>query len=245
MAEAASAPPCAAVRPRPKRPRAPRPRRAAPHSELDLALDAAAATPQPTPTTFAELGLDARLVRALAARDIHEPFAIQARALPDALAGRDVLGRAQTGFGQDAGLRPSAADPARGHHGPASRQGTPRPGPRPDPRARPAGRRRARPAGPQHGREHRHGLRGRVDQQADCPRARRRHRRGDARPASSTCWSGVPARSPTSRSPCSTRRTTWPTWASCPRSPASWTRHPRAASGCSSPRPWTAGSASW
>jgi hypothetical protein len=79
--------------------RPPRPRRAEPHSELDLALDAAAAAPQPTATTFAELGLDARLVRALAARDIREPFAIQARALPDALAGRDVLGRAQRGSG--------------------------------------------------------------------------------------------------------------------------------------------------
>ena len=31
---------------------------------------------------------------------IREPFAIQARALPDALAGRDVLGRAQTGSGK-------------------------------------------------------------------------------------------------------------------------------------------------
>src|SRR5208282_156859 len=77
-----------------------RPPRAEPHSELDLALDAAAATPQPTPATFAELGLDDRLVRALSARDIREPFAIQARALPDALAGRDVLGRAQTGSGK-------------------------------------------------------------------------------------------------------------------------------------------------
>ena len=80
--------------------RAPQPRRAGPHSELDLALDAAAATPQPATATFAELGLDARLVQALAARDIREPFAIQARALPDALAGRDVLGRAQTGSGK-------------------------------------------------------------------------------------------------------------------------------------------------
>ena len=79
---------------------APRPRRAEPHSELDLALDAAAAAPQPASATFADLGLDARLVRALAARDIREPFAIQARALPDALAGRDVLGRAQTGSGK-------------------------------------------------------------------------------------------------------------------------------------------------
>jgi superfamily II DNA/RNA helicase len=85
---------------RPRAAQAPRPQRVQPHSELDLALDAAAAAPQPTAATFAELGLDARLVRALAARDIHEPFAIQARALPDALAGRDVLGRAQTGSGK-------------------------------------------------------------------------------------------------------------------------------------------------
>ena len=83
-----------------KHPRTPRPQRVQPQSELDLALDAAAAAPQPTAATFAELGLDPRLVRALAARDIHEPFAIQARALPDALAGRDVLGRAQTGSGK-------------------------------------------------------------------------------------------------------------------------------------------------
>jgi superfamily II DNA/RNA helicase len=83
-----------------RHPQGPRPPRAEPYSELDQALDAAAAAPQPAPATFAELGLDDRLVRALAARDIHEPFAIQARALPDALAGRDVLGRAQTGSGK-------------------------------------------------------------------------------------------------------------------------------------------------
>ena len=80
-------------------PQAPR-RRTESYSELDLALDAAADAPQPTAATFAELGLDARLVRALVAGDIREPFAIQARALPDALAGRDVLGRAQTGSGK-------------------------------------------------------------------------------------------------------------------------------------------------
>src|SRR6516165_4598879 len=85
----------------PARPaRTPRPQRAEPHSELDLALDAAAAAPQPAVATFGELGLDPRLVQALAAHDIREPFAIQARALPDALAGRDVLGRAQTGSGK-------------------------------------------------------------------------------------------------------------------------------------------------
>src|SRR5271154_1110184 len=84
----------------PRTPRAPESRPASPHSALDLALDAAAAAPQPAAATFGELGLDPRLVSALAAGDIHEPFAIQARALPDALAGRDVLGRAQTGSGK-------------------------------------------------------------------------------------------------------------------------------------------------
>ncbi|HTX83176.1 MAG TPA: DEAD/DEAH box helicase [Streptosporangiaceae bacterium] len=69
-------------------------------SELDRALAAAAEQPQPPAMTFAELGLSGPLVAALAARDIREPFAIQARALPDALAGRDVLGRAETGSGK-------------------------------------------------------------------------------------------------------------------------------------------------
>ncbi|HEX9623478.1 MAG TPA: DEAD/DEAH box helicase [Streptosporangiaceae bacterium] len=56
--------------------------------------------PSPPPTTFAALGVPAPLVAVLADRGIHEPFAIQARAMPDALAGRDVLGRAQTGSGK-------------------------------------------------------------------------------------------------------------------------------------------------
>ncbi len=80
---------------RPVRPAAENPR-----SELDRALAAAAELPQPPVMTFAELGLEPRLVAALAARDIREPFAIQARALPDALAGKDVLGRAETGSGK-------------------------------------------------------------------------------------------------------------------------------------------------
>jgi len=56
--------------------------------------------PPPPPVTFAALGVPAPLVAALTSRGIHEPFAIQARAMPDALAGRDVLGRAQTGSGK-------------------------------------------------------------------------------------------------------------------------------------------------
>jgi superfamily II DNA/RNA helicase len=71
-----------------------------PQSALDRALAQAATAPQPTQVTFAELGLDPRLVAALATSGITEPFAIQTRALPDALAGRDVLGKAQTGSGK-------------------------------------------------------------------------------------------------------------------------------------------------
>ncbi|HXS64597.1 MAG TPA: DEAD/DEAH box helicase [Streptosporangiaceae bacterium] len=66
------------------------------HRELQAALE----LPAPPPATFAELGVPALLVARLAAQGIHEPFAIQSRALPDALAGRDVLGRAQTGSGK-------------------------------------------------------------------------------------------------------------------------------------------------
>src|SRR5271166_4606726 len=83
---------------RPSRPV--RPPQADPYSGLDGALSDAAAQPAPATASFAELGLPERLISALAARNIHEPFAIQARALPDAMAGRDVLGRAQTGSGK-------------------------------------------------------------------------------------------------------------------------------------------------
>ncbi len=50
--------------------------------------------------TFADLGVPAPLAAALAAQDIHRPFAIQTVSLPDTLAGRDVLGRGQTGSGK-------------------------------------------------------------------------------------------------------------------------------------------------
>jgi superfamily II DNA/RNA helicase len=72
-------------------------------SDLELALDAAAdaAAAQPDePTTFAALGLPERLVIALARRGMEAPFAIQTRAIPDALAGKDVLGRGATGSGK-------------------------------------------------------------------------------------------------------------------------------------------------
>ena len=50
--------------------------------------------------SFAALGVPARIVAALAARRITSPFPIQAAVLRDALAGRDVCGRAPTGSGK-------------------------------------------------------------------------------------------------------------------------------------------------
>ena len=66
---------------------------------LDAAADAAAAAPD-TSSTFASLGLPQKLVTVLERRGMRAPFAIQTRAIPDALAGRDVLGRGQTGSGK-------------------------------------------------------------------------------------------------------------------------------------------------
>jgi ATP-dependent RNA helicase RhlE len=50
--------------------------------------------------SFSELGVSARIVRALAERDINAPFPIQAKVLSDALAGRDILAKAPTGSGK-------------------------------------------------------------------------------------------------------------------------------------------------
>ena len=50
--------------------------------------------------TFSELGLRAEIVDALTARGITSPFPIQALTISDALAGRDVCGKAKTGSGK-------------------------------------------------------------------------------------------------------------------------------------------------
>ena len=49
---------------------------------------------------FASLGVPSSLVHQLAQAGIETPFPIQTATIPDALAGRDVLGRAQTGSGK-------------------------------------------------------------------------------------------------------------------------------------------------
>nr|WP_238357220.1 DEAD/DEAH box helicase [Kribbella italica] len=53
---------------------------------------------------FAALGLAPRLVQRLAREGIDKPFPIQAATIPDALSGKDVLGRGQTGSGKTLGF---------------------------------------------------------------------------------------------------------------------------------------------
>jgi superfamily II DNA/RNA helicase len=69
--------------------------------------------------TFSDLGVPSDLVAALQRRSITEPFAVQAATIPDAMAGRDVCGKAPTGsgktlaFGVPLVVRVAAARPRR------------------------------------------------------------------------------------------------------------------------------------
>ena len=67
------------------------------------------------PPTFADLGVPADLVARLSSRGIVEPFAIQAAAIPAALGGDDVCGKAPTGSGKTLAFGiPLAARVAKG-----------------------------------------------------------------------------------------------------------------------------------
>ncbi len=54
--------------------------------------------------SFLQLGVSAPVVDALRKRGVHTPFPIQSLVMRDALAGRDVLGRSQTGSGKTLGF---------------------------------------------------------------------------------------------------------------------------------------------
>ncbi|MEZ5245050.1 MAG: DEAD/DEAH box helicase [Acidimicrobiales bacterium] len=57
-------------------------------------------TATPLPESFADLGLSDEIVDVLNERGITSPFPVQALTIPDALAGRDVCGKAKTGSGK-------------------------------------------------------------------------------------------------------------------------------------------------
>ncbi|MEP6979626.1 MAG: DEAD/DEAH box helicase [Nakamurella sp.] len=83
------------------------------HSAVPLEADAEAAIEppplelapvKPDAPTFAELGVDPRLVAALAETGIERTFAIQELTLPIALQGHDLIGQARTGMGKTLGF---------------------------------------------------------------------------------------------------------------------------------------------
>ncbi|MFB7231270.1 DEAD/DEAH box helicase [Streptomyces fimicarius] len=60
----------------------------------------ASETPAEPTVTFGDLGLPEGIVRKLAQNGVTTPFPIQAATIPDALAGKDILGRGRTGSGK-------------------------------------------------------------------------------------------------------------------------------------------------
>ena len=57
-----------------------------------------------TATTFSSLELDESLLTALEEKGYQRPNAIQAEAIPAAMEGRDILGSAPTGTGENSGI---------------------------------------------------------------------------------------------------------------------------------------------
>ncbi|MFI0503637.1 DEAD/DEAH box helicase [Streptomyces albogriseolus] len=70
-----------------------------PENTEDTDTTAVTATAAPE-LTFADLGLPEGVVRKLAQNGVTSPFPIQAATIPDALAGKDILGRGRTGSGK-------------------------------------------------------------------------------------------------------------------------------------------------
>ncbi|BFO22792.1 hypothetical protein SHKM778_91800 [Streptomyces sp. KM77-8] len=66
-------------------------------ADTDLDVTTEVAAPE---MTFADLGLPEGVVRKLAQNGVTSPFPIQAATIPDALAGKDILGRGRTGSGK-------------------------------------------------------------------------------------------------------------------------------------------------
>ncbi|MFD9089846.1 DEAD/DEAH box helicase [Streptomyces prasinus] len=68
-------------------------------TDIDVTDDGDSADSAPE-LTFASLGLPEGVVRKLAQNGVTSPFPIQAATIPDALAGKDILGRGRTGSGK-------------------------------------------------------------------------------------------------------------------------------------------------
>ncbi|WP_329546780.1 DEAD/DEAH box helicase [Streptomyces sp. NBC_01356] len=67
---------------------------------VETTVESAPETPETPAITFGSLGLPDGIVRKLAQNGVTAPFPIQAATIPDALAGKDILGRGRTGSGK-------------------------------------------------------------------------------------------------------------------------------------------------
>src|SRR5438128_11291644 len=73
------------------------------------------------PETFSSLGVSAEVEQSLVDRGITAPFRIQRLVVPDALAGRDILGQAPTGSGKTLAFGlPLVERLSAGEHAPAA-----------------------------------------------------------------------------------------------------------------------------
>ncbi|MFF4447197.1 DEAD/DEAH box helicase, partial [Streptomyces sp. NPDC001502] len=85
-------------------------------STTDFDDDADADADAEPSITFGDLGLPEGIVRKLAQNGVTAPFPIQAATIPDALAGKDILGRGRTGSGKTLSFGlPTLASLAGGH----------------------------------------------------------------------------------------------------------------------------------
>jgi len=74
----------------------------APVAEEEKAEKAEKAEKQVKDKSFTGLGLDARLLQAIAKQNFTEPTLVQRKAIPLAIQGKDILARAKTGSGKTA-----------------------------------------------------------------------------------------------------------------------------------------------
>nr|WP_285549863.1 DEAD/DEAH box helicase [Streptomyces lavendulae] len=85
-------------------------------ADVTAEADAADADDAEPTITFADLGLPEGVVRKLGQNGVTTPFPIQAATIPDALAGKDILGRGRTGSGKTLSFGlPTLARLADGH----------------------------------------------------------------------------------------------------------------------------------
>jgi superfamily II DNA/RNA helicase len=88
---------------------------------FDPARRAAIEAFDPATSAFSEMGVPERVVKILGVDGISQPTVVQAAVIPDAMAGRDVLGRARTGSGKTLAfglpiLAKVAGSKSRPHH---------------------------------------------------------------------------------------------------------------------------------